>query len=323
MMKKLSTAVGGAFLLTGASSPPLVPQVYFTGSPAVASSTLAAMCMDRKYSVLNSDEHQVLCGKEVEGLKGMLAQALLGNAYSTTPQQLVRFQMIPWGAGTRVQFSLWIETQMAMGQVQRAPLDSRKTVQGILSVLYAHGATEVPTSPPVAEAAPAGAEIDKSAVPNATAAGATGPLGIGFISSPAGVVVMNVAPGSAAKAAGLKAGQVVQSVNGIDMRGMPAEAVAAVIRAQDKQITFALAGGAKIKIASETDVAAVAPRADITQKVDAPAAQAAAPKVIDLGRVQLLPSKTQSGYCIKAPANYQGTGAGNSPAITSARPLCG
>ena len=44
---------------------------------------------------------------------------------------------------------------------------------------------------------------------------------------------------------------------------------------------------------------------------------------IDLGGVRLKPANTASGYCIDAPANYEGTGAGNSPAVTSARPLCG
>jgi len=38
--------------------------------------------------------------------------------------------------------------------------------------------------------------------------------------------------------------------------------------------------------------------------------------------IQLVPAKTASGYCIKAPAGYVGTGAVNRPAVTSARPLC-
>jgi hypothetical protein len=38
--------------------------------------------------------------------------------------------------------------------------------------------------------------------------------------------------------------------------------------------------------------------------------------------VQLVPAKTASGYCIKAPAGYVGTGAANRPSVTSAKPLC-
>ena len=48
-----------------------------------------------------------------------------------------------------------------------------------------------------------------------------------------------------------------------------------------------------------------------------------APGTIDLGGgVKLVPAKTLSGYCIKAPPGYIGTGAVNKPAITSAKPIC-
>lgn len=47
------------------------------------------------------------------------------------------------------------------------------------------------------------------------------------------------------------------------------------------------------------------------------------PGTIDLGSgVKLVPAETLSGYCIKAPVGYQGTGSVNKPAITNARPLC-
>ena len=49
-----------------------------------------------------------------------------------------------------------------------------------------------------------------------------------------------------------------------------------------------------------------------------------APGTIDLGNgVKLVPSGSLSGYCIKAPAGYQGSGSVNRPAVTNARPLCG
>jgi hypothetical protein len=47
------------------------------------------------------------------------------------------------------------------------------------------------------------------------------------------------------------------------------------------------------------------------------------PGTIDLGNgVKLAPADTLSGYCIKAPAGYAGTGSVNKPAITNARPIC-
>jgi hypothetical protein len=48
-----------------------------------------------------------------------------------------------------------------------------------------------------------------------------------------------------------------------------------------------------------------------------------APGTIDLGGgVKLAPAGTLSGYCIKAPPGYQGTGSVSKPAITNARPIC-
>jgi hypothetical protein len=48
-----------------------------------------------------------------------------------------------------------------------------------------------------------------------------------------------------------------------------------------------------------------------------------APGTIDLGGgVRLVPAKTVSGYCIKGPSNYIGTGAVNRPVVTKAKPLC-
>lgn len=47
------------------------------------------------------------------------------------------------------------------------------------------------------------------------------------------------------------------------------------------------------------------------------------PGTIDLGGgVKLVPAGTLSGYCIKAPPGYQGTGSVSKPAVTNARPKC-
>jgi hypothetical protein len=59
------------------------------------------------------------------------------------------------------------------------------------------------------------------------------------------------------------------------------------------------------------------PRAAMSVNHDDP------PGTIDLGGgVRLVPAKTLSGYCIKAPSGYLGTGAANRPAVTGARPIC-
>lgn len=91
-----------------------------------------------------------------------------------------------------------------------------------------------------------------------------------------------------------------------------------------------------------TSGGAIAPVATYAAPAPAPAAPAAvavvaapppppmpiavsgdAPGTINLGDgVKLVPAKTLSGYCIKAPSGYVGTGSVNRPAITNARPIC-
>lgn len=41
-----------------------------------------------------------------------------------------------------------------------------------------------------------------------------------------------------------------------------------------------------------------------------------------LPQVKLVPANTASGYCIEAPADYQGTGSASAPAITKGMPRC-
>lgn len=48
-----------------------------------------------------------------------------------------------------------------------------------------------------------------------------------------------------------------------------------------------------------------------------------APGTIDLGAgVYLVPAQTLSGYCIRAPGNYVGTGSVNRPSVSAAKPKC-
>jgi len=82
----------------------------------------------------------------------------------------------------------------------------------------------------------------------AQAAAQQGGLGISFAASPAGLVLVAVAPGSPGESAGLKPGQVIQAVNGIDMKGMPLEAAQAVLKGLPKAAELELAGGGKIQV---------------------------------------------------------------------------
>jgi len=50
--------------------------------------------------------------------------------------------------------------------------------------------------------------------------------------------------------------------------------------------------------------------------------RSAPPLAAAAGGPRLVRAKTASGYCLDAPPGYQGTGAANSPAVTSGMPRC-
>lgn len=137
-----SIAVSCPASLNAKTQPP--PQAYFAMSPRDVAAKLSGMCMDAGLSVMGADDRQVLCAKEVSGFKGALTQMLIGNSYSTTPTDNIRFQLIPWNEGTRTQVSEWLETQMAFGQVRRVPITGGKATNQWLTVLYRLGGTTVP-----------------------------------------------------------------------------------------------------------------------------------------------------------------------------------
>lgn len=127
--------------LTAASQP---NDVYFAATPAETSAKLASLCMDKNATVAEADTFHVLCMKEMDGSSGILTQLLIGNASSTTPVQNIRFQIVPYSSGSRVQFSEWVETQMAGGQISRVQVSNRKENASVRSILYSIGATTLP-----------------------------------------------------------------------------------------------------------------------------------------------------------------------------------
>lgn len=147
-------AMIGLLAITAASAAEGPTDAYFAEEPNAVSARLADMCMDRQYLVVEQDEHHVLCSKETSGLKGILAQVLIGNAYSTTPVIKMRFALARGRANTRVQASGWIETQMAFGQMRQIPLDGRKQQGELMAALISAGGSEFPVAVPAPASAP-------------------------------------------------------------------------------------------------------------------------------------------------------------------------
>ena len=69
--------------------------------------------------VQEASGNQVVCGKTMEGGDAVLAQLIVGNSYSTTPERKFRFIIYQSGADVKVTAQELIESQMAFAQMQK------------------------------------------------------------------------------------------------------------------------------------------------------------------------------------------------------------
>lgn len=74
------------------------------------------------------------------------------------------------------------------------------------------------------------------------------PLGFTYQATPIGSVVLGVVAGSSADAAGMKSGQIIETVNGISIKGLDASAQMAAVGAPADQLDFGLSNGSKLTV---------------------------------------------------------------------------
>jgi hypothetical protein len=118
--------------------------VWFAEDMPTVSDKLAILCANRDATVIEQDDRHVLCQRAVSGGKGVIAQSMLGNSYSTSPQLMIRFQVLRDGKAARVQASQWIELQTAGGQVRRTDLNGSKQRMELENILIDAGGHNAP-----------------------------------------------------------------------------------------------------------------------------------------------------------------------------------
>jgi hypothetical protein len=127
-----------------AKTPSGRPEVIFpTRNVASVSEKIVGLCASKGLLVQKADTHQVACGGTMQGGDAAMAQFLIGNSYSTTPERLVQFTIFPYQNGTRVQAQQWIQTQMAFGQVNKAELNSGNQFNDVMRALMSIGGKPV------------------------------------------------------------------------------------------------------------------------------------------------------------------------------------
>lgn len=147
-MKALTCAVALAALAVAGSAaarpnyttPSGKPDAVFPGMSAeVAQGKIASFCMDHGMAVASNSPGQVTCEVKMGLMQSVLSQVLIGNSYSTTPREFVRFTVVSLGADARAQGNAWIETQMAFGQVRQQPIEGEGMNDGMEGMLVQAG----------------------------------------------------------------------------------------------------------------------------------------------------------------------------------------
>lgn len=187
---------GAAGSQTFAVTPSGTPEAVFPGKASVAVSRLSSKCMDVQWTVVSSSDTEVVCESPMTTGQSIMGQLLLGNSYSTPPRRFFRFNVSELSGLSRVQVSGWMETQMAFGQMQRAPFSGPDFHNGIMNFLIGAGGSF-----------PAGTTFPNHAVLGVM--GKVAPRGRGAVYE-----VAEVTPDGAADRAGLRVGDVITSVAG-------------------------------------------------------------------------------------------------------------
>lgn len=117
--------------------------MWFYGSPAEASEKLALSCADREATVVEQDDHHVLCERENSSVA---ARYLFSGRGGSAPMLKVRFTLLKDGKDTRIQAAQWMEMQSALGQERRSELDDAKHDGAMRDLLHTIGAHDMPSS---------------------------------------------------------------------------------------------------------------------------------------------------------------------------------
>ncbi|UXU91427.1 hypothetical protein [Burkholderia sp. S-53] len=112
------------------------PETTFEGAtlPDVQN-LLIGRCSTAGAMVTETNPNMVICSRTLQGQQAILAQMLLGNSYSTTPVDRIRFVLDSNASDVHVTAYEWVETTMPFGQVNRAELTSNNSRNALQSSL--------------------------------------------------------------------------------------------------------------------------------------------------------------------------------------------
>ena len=134
-MKKLLLICSIATVITGCANEALIKETqsgkaeaeYPNYTQEQVIDAIVQYCNGKGFSIEEQQKNFVICSKQMTGGTAILTQMAIGNSYSTTPQAKARYSVAKYKNGTKVWAEAYAETQMALGQVRKEPLDSNTT----------------------------------------------------------------------------------------------------------------------------------------------------------------------------------------------------
>lgn len=133
-MKKISILLGVA-LISGCAQVPLnktttsgYAEGVFKGAQLEdIKNRFVHACNQKGHAIKEANNNKVVCSRTMEGMNAVLTQAVIGNKYSTIPEELIVFQLARVNNDVHASVRTYRETQMALGQMSRVEIKNNKT----------------------------------------------------------------------------------------------------------------------------------------------------------------------------------------------------
>ena len=84
-------------------------------------------CNQKGYSIKEANDNKVVCSRTMDGMSAVATQLAIGNSYSTTPEEILVFQLARLNNNVHASVRNYRETQMAFGQMSRVEIKNNKT----------------------------------------------------------------------------------------------------------------------------------------------------------------------------------------------------
>lgn len=140
-MKSVIALALGVMLLSGCAGQEPLKKQTASGKPeaeypgktkAQVKDALVVFCNSKGLNVFEATDTNVVCGKPTDSV---LAQMMVGNAYSTPAMAKLRFTIASVNETPKVWSDMWIESQMPGGQVNQVASTSNKDKNSVQAIL--------------------------------------------------------------------------------------------------------------------------------------------------------------------------------------------